>query len=48
MHGADASDAHYLRDTTFLPRRLWSLLWLCGTLWALAVGGSMLVYSAGT
>lgn len=48
MHGADASDAHYLRDTTFLPRRLWSLLWLCGTLWALAIGGSLLVYSAGT
>ena len=48
MRGADASDAYYLRDTAFLPRHVCSLLWLCWTLWALAIGGSMLVYSAGT
>src|SRR5262249_10551636 len=46
--GADASDAYYLRDTAFLPRSLWFVLWLCATLWALAIGGSLLVYTAGT
>jgi hypothetical protein len=43
MRGADAADAHYLRDTAFLPRRLWSLLWLTGTVAALLYGGKLLV-----
>jgi Peptidase M50B-like len=47
MRGANASDAHHLRDTAFLPRRFWSVLWLCGSVWALAVGGSMLVLYRG-
>jgi peptidase M50B-like protein len=47
-HGTEAWDAYYLRDTAFLPRSLWFVLWLGGTLWALAIGGSLLVYTAGT
>jgi hypothetical protein len=47
-HGTEAWDAYYLRDTAFLPRSLWFVLWLGGTLWALVIGGSLLVYTAGT
>jgi len=42
-HGADAGDAHSLRRLTHLPRGLWSLLWLAGTVAALIVGGKLLV-----
>lgn len=42
-HGIDAADAHILRRRTHLPRRLWSLLWLAGTVGALLVGGKLLV-----
>jgi Peptidase M50B-like len=41
--GTDAGDAHVLRRHTHLPRRLWSLLWLAGTVGALLVGGKLLV-----
>ena len=42
-HGPRAGDALILRDATHIPRLLWSLLWLGGTLAALAIGGRMLV-----
>lgn len=42
-HGADAGDAYNLNEFTHLPRQLWSLLWLAGTLAALLYGGKLLV-----
>jgi hypothetical protein len=45
-HGLGAVDARILRDVTGIPRLLWSLLLLGGTLAALAVGGRMLVMRA--
>lgn len=42
-HGIDAVDAGILRSITHLPRRLWSLLWMAGTVTALLVGGKLLV-----
>ncbi|HEY3878458.1 MAG TPA: M50 family metallopeptidase [Trebonia sp.] len=41
--GIDAGDAHVLKGHTHLPRRLWSLLWLAGTVGALLVGAKLLV-----
>jgi hypothetical protein len=41
--GIEASDAHALRHSTHLPRRLWSLIWLAGSAGALIVGGKLLV-----
>jgi hypothetical protein len=42
-HGAGAKDAEILRDRTAIPRFLWALVWMAGTVGAVAVGGSMLV-----
>lgn len=42
-HGAMAGDAWILSAITHLPRRLWALLWLAGTLLAVVVGGKWLV-----
>ena len=42
-HGLKAQDAINLRKLTGIPKLLWSLLWLVGALWALAVGGKLLV-----
>jgi hypothetical protein len=42
-HGAGAKDAEILRDRTAIPRFIWALVWIAGTLGAVAVGGSMLV-----
>jgi hypothetical protein len=42
-HGIHAADAHTLRSRTHLPRRLWSLIWLAGTVGALLIGGKLLV-----
>jgi hypothetical protein len=42
-HGAGATDAENLRRTTHIPRVAWALLWLAGTLLALAIGGKWLV-----
>ncbi len=42
-HGPGAGDAANLRKMTRLPQTLWSLLWLAGTVYALALGGSLLV-----
>ena len=45
-HGLRAADARILRDVTRIPRLLWSLLWLAGSLAALVIGGRMLVMRA--
>jgi hypothetical protein len=42
-HGLGAKDAGILRGVTGIPKLLWSLLWLAGSLVAVAVGGGMLV-----
>lgn len=42
-HGAGAGDAAKLRDQTHLPRHLWAILWLAGTVAALLLGGRLLV-----
>lgn len=42
-HGARAEDARILRDRTAIPRRIWALVWMAGTLGALAVGGRILI-----
>jgi hypothetical protein len=41
--GADADDAANLSRTTYIPRRIWALLWLAGTLLAVVIGGKWLV-----
>jgi hypothetical protein len=41
--GINTGDGHDLRDLTHLPRMLWFVLWLAGTLTAVAVGGRLLV-----
>lgn len=42
-HGPNASDAWLLAATTRLPRRLWALVWLAGTLLAVIIGGKWMV-----
>ncbi|MGD0605596.1 MAG: M50 family metallopeptidase [Streptosporangiaceae bacterium] len=42
-HGAGAKDAENLTRTTHIPRPIWALLWLAGTLLAVAVGGKWLI-----
>jgi Peptidase M50B-like len=42
-HGKWAGDAGTLSMLTPLPRRFWSLLWIAGTLLAVAIGGKWLV-----
>jgi hypothetical protein len=42
-HGAGALDADNLRRTTHIPRQIWALLWLAGTVLSLVVGGKWLV-----
>jgi hypothetical protein len=42
-HGLGAADAKILRGATGIPKLIWSLLWLAGSLAALAVGGRLLV-----
>ncbi len=46
QHGLDAKDAGILRSATGIPKLLWSLLWLAGSVAAVAVGGTMLVMGA--
>jgi hypothetical protein len=43
LRGADASDAAVLSRTTHLPRRVWALLWLAGTLLAVVIGGKWMI-----
>jgi hypothetical protein len=45
-HGLDATDAGILRNRIGLPKLFWSLIWLAGSLWAVAVGGGWLVMRA--
>lgn len=42
-HGARAGDAGQLSTITHLPRQLWALMWIAGTLLAVVVGGKWLV-----
>jgi hypothetical protein len=42
--GASAEDAATLRTITRLPRLLWALLWLVGTLEAVLIGGRILLH----
>jgi peptidase M50B-like protein len=42
-HGAGAKDAMILRDRTAIPRAIWALVWITGTLGAVVIGGRMLV-----
>jgi Peptidase M50B-like len=42
-HGAGARDAENLSRTTHIPRRIWALLWLAGTLLAVVIGWKWLV-----
>ena len=42
-HGVRASDAAILKKDTHIPRRIWALLWLAGTLTAVAAGGKWLI-----
>lgn len=46
QHGAGAGDAHILSELTRLPRRIWAVLWLSGTVAALLYGGKLLVLGA--
>ena len=46
QHGANAVDASVLRGLTHLPRVLWALLWLAGTLGAVFIGVRLLVMQA--
>ena len=41
--GTDAADAQNLSDTTHIPRLIWSLLWIAGTVLAVIIGGKWLV-----
>ena len=43
QHGANAGDADTLNGITHLPRRLWALLWLAGTLGAVYLGVRLLI-----
>jgi len=42
-HGANAGDAANLSRTTHIPRLIWDLLWMAGTLLAVVIGGKWLV-----
>jgi Peptidase M50B-like len=42
-HGSHAGDAGDLRSLTFVPRVVWFLLWLAGTVTAVAIGGKWLI-----
>jgi Peptidase M50B-like len=42
-HGANAVDAGNLSRTTGVPRLVWALLWLAGTLLAVVIGGKWLI-----
>jgi hypothetical protein len=42
-HGAGAGDARNLSAGTHLPRRLWALIWMAGTVLAVVIGGKWLI-----
>jgi hypothetical protein len=41
--GIESDDGKLLTGLTFIPRLIWSLLWLAGSIAAVAVGGKLLV-----
>jgi hypothetical protein len=43
-HGANAGDASSLTAMTHLPRRLWAMLWIAGTVTAAVVAGAWLIH----
>jgi hypothetical protein len=43
-HGANAGDASSLSAMTHLPRRLWAVLWIAGTLLAAVIAGAWLIH----
>jgi Peptidase M50B-like len=43
LRGTEADDARVLRSSTYVPRSVWYLLWLGGSLLAVVVGGKWLV-----
>jgi hypothetical protein len=42
-HGVKAEDARLLHEDTGVPRRVWALLWLAGTVLAVIIGGKWLI-----
>jgi hypothetical protein len=42
-HGARSGDAWNLSDATRVPRAIWALLWLAGTLLAVVIGGKWMI-----
>ena len=42
-HGAKAGDAENLSRTTRIPTQIWALLWMAGTIMAVAVGGKWMI-----
>jgi hypothetical protein len=42
-YGVNAGDAYTLSLMTLIPRGIWALLWLAGTLLAVVVGGKWLI-----
>lgn len=42
-HGAGAGDAKNLTAATHLPRHLWALIWMAGTVLAVIIGGKWLI-----
>lgn len=42
-HNVSGGDAHSLRERTYLPRILWAVIWMGGTIAALLYGGDLLV-----
>jgi hypothetical protein len=42
-HGAGAGDARNLSADTHLPRHLWALIWMAGTVLAVIIGGKWLI-----
>jgi hypothetical protein len=43
IRGANSGDAEFLNQVTRLPRQLWGLLWLAGTILAVIIGGKWMV-----
>jgi hypothetical protein len=46
QHGLNARDARILKDRTSIPRLIWVLLWLAGTLAAVAIGARWMLHPA--
>jgi hypothetical protein len=42
-HGTGAADAAFLRQRTFVPKFIWFLLWLAGSVTAIAIAGKWMI-----